>query len=764
MKIALSSALSVLASMLPLILLLAGAACGSSSHAAVMSSDSDGGGAPISGTMMPPSVNNDASVRGSSQTVMATGLFLLGPTPNAIYRGSIATDQTGGMHWFSRLRYGHCASQCNNVNNWSFVTLPPAAGGNNEFHGAVDSAGHPRILQPEATLSGGWDQYLECNANCTDAASWSAVKLDVASPLGESSNLVIDAQGGVAYALYGLGHQPGGYPYYVRCTSMCTDKLNWEVAILPPAFSQAKSLSLALTSSGQPRLAYNKGGLPAYGACDSECLSAAGWLSVNLSVAGDPTFLSLALDAQGRPRLGLASAYAWCDSNCTTAQSWQSYRLGSEAHQLVLDSQGNPRTAGYTGTGIQYRSCAVGCNSMQASWQDEFLPNSDMDSADPRRCGLWTLAGAPRGSISLALDALDHGVVSLDGEDDDPLKGGATGFIDSECAAGEFLWMNIPTAMGAGSGGASGGGMTSGGAMSSFDGTTGKACTSDADCAGPNGPGANRCSNGSTYTVDALVAEGWATPVCVVPYKSPGNCDPAPPTDPMGTTVHWCDGPDVASSPGICIPNDPNKPSSGQGICFPKCTFATDGTAAQGCVGHNACSPYDFVLDTTTNTVLGFGSCQSGCQTDADCANLGAGYGCQTDIGFCIKGSPVPPPTGQFGDACSNVDDAGVSLREPNCNKCNFGFCDGCAAGPGGSGFCSSVCVTGGAACPNGWTCDVGEPSVMDFNQGTTQVLIKAQGAGLLGTCFPPCAGGLSCPAGSICKTNTPAGANCEPQ
>src|ERR1019366_4651865 len=56
-----------------------------------------------------------------------------------------------------------------------------------------------------------------------------------------------------------------------------------------------------------------------------------------------------------------------------------------------------------------------------------------------------------------------------------------------------------------------------------FDGTTGLPCATSADCRGARGPGINACSNGLTYSVNAMIVNPLPTPVCLVPPASGGG-------------------------------------------------------------------------------------------------------------------------------------------------------------------------------------------------------------------------------------------------
>jgi hypothetical protein len=246
-----------------------------------------------------------------------------------------------------------------------------------------------------------------------------------------------------------------------------------------------------------------------------------------------------------------------------------------------------------------------------------------------------------------------------------------------------------------------------------YDGTTGKACTSDADCTVAGGPGIARCSS-SVFAPESY----YPTPVCILP-----TCTPV-----SDQQIHYCDGPDQPSSPGICVPQG----TAGGGICIPKCTYDETGDAATGCVGKDMCFAY------TTGTQGGVGYCWGGCTQDGDCPQ---GQKCQTDQGLCVEG--VVPPTKAFGAACTKSDsDNGV------CN-CLYG-------GSAETGYCSSFCITGGpATCPAGSICDGLEYRQYGFS---------TQNPGLGGFCSSTCVGDAeTCPANSTCTNIFAAGPDCVP-
>jgi hypothetical protein len=246
-----------------------------------------------------------------------------------------------------------------------------------------------------------------------------------------------------------------------------------------------------------------------------------------------------------------------------------------------------------------------------------------------------------------------------------------------------------------------------------YDGTTGKACMSNTDCLVPGGPGVAQCS--STVFVPQSY---YPTPVCILPTCSPVS----------DATVHYCDGPDVPSSPGICVPQ-----STG-GICLPKCTYDKTGDPAVGCQGKDAC----FVFTSATSG--GAGYCWGGCTQNGDCPT---GQQCQTDQGLCMEG--VVPPTKTFGTACTKADS-------------DDGACNCLYGGTTDTGYCSTFCVVGAASgCAAGQVCDG-----LEYRQdGYTM-----SNPGLGGFCAVACTAGdagPACPPSSSCTDVLAAGPDCVP-
>lgn len=217
----------------------------------------------------------------------------------------------------------------------------------------------------------------------------------------------------------------------------------------------------------------------------------------------------------------------------------------------------------------------------------------------------------------------------------------------------------------------------------------GGACTTDTDC-DPSGVSGSQCSL-TAFTVGPLMP----TPTCV-------NALECPITD--SASVQRC------ADDGVCS----------RGVCFPKCTFGSDGLAPKGCIGKNGC------------IALGknVGACIGGCATDADCP---APSRCQRETGYCVN-SLVTYPRG-VGAACTKVEMA----------VCNCMYPPGATAG-----YCTTACRAGTSSCPAGFACDVGLP-LADY---------PSVPVGLLGHCAKQCTSDAECPAGT-CAENAGTGRIC---
>ena len=207
----------------------------------------------------------------------------------------------------------------------------------------------------------------------------------------------------------------------------------------------------------------------------------------------------------------------------------------------------------------------------------------------------------------------------------------------------------------------------------------------------------------------------YPTPVCIL-----DSCSPV-----SDTKLHFCDGPDAPSSPGICMQG-----FSGS-VCLPKCSYDKQGGTPTGCAGKDTCFAYP------SSAQNGVGYCWAGCTSDNDCQS---GHHCQVDQGICVIG--VTPPTKNIGDACTSKDNDTLACY--------------CLYGNNNTGYCSSFCIVGQTGtCPSGFTCDPFEYRAYGYTTPNT---------GMAGYCTKSCVGDASaCPSSSSCTNLSVAGPDCVP-
>ncbi|MGA7122195.1 MAG: hypothetical protein WBY94_18980 [Polyangiaceae bacterium] len=302
---------------------------------------------------------------------------------------------------------------------------------------------------------------------------------------------------------------------------------------------------------------------------------------------------------------------------------------------------------------------------------------------------------------------------------------------------------------GTGTDGSSAAEASAGGAT--FDGTSGKPCSSNADC---GSTGINVCSNTYSGKLNALNGitspQFWPTPLCMVPLPTMagvGNCDPGDPGN-----VQFCDSADPTdpTSPGICIPlTTPQAAGATNGFCLPHCYVGLDGTFGISCPGKDTCNALNFLLDTTTNMVQVHGFCQGTCQADADCSALGTGWVCQVDAGICTKAKKTR--TKAIGTTCTNSGNGAtpIATSDTETGACNCPF-SGTATT---TFYCTQTCVVGGTACPSGYACDALVPGVLTFTgaDGGDENISGVNVPGLAGYCLAAC----SSPDGGVIDAGT---------
>jgi hypothetical protein len=264
--------------------------------------------------------------------------------------------------------------------------------------------------------------------------------------------------------------------------------------------------------------------------------------------------------------------------------------------------------------------------------------------------------------------------------------------------------------------------------------TVGNACTSHADC-DPDGEEIGYCSNG-------LYAVGPLNPTGVCLLYGPEVCDPS--TD---TELKFCDIKDM-SAKGLC--GQPG--TDGSVDCSPVCVLKADGSWESKCTGKNACS----AAGITTEGPRLVGTCQGGCQADADCPS---GSKCDPGLQYCVHACTTDAnckskwSTGPANWKC-NVARGACELYYDKTTGDTCATKDDClicyktTAAP--SGTCSNFCTTGGtAACKAGFSCD----SLLDAtnSMGAPMFTFTTVPAGISGLCLRNCAADTECLATEQC-------------
>ena len=340
---------------------------------------------------------------------------------------------------------------------------------------------------------------------------------------------------------------------------------------------------------------------------------------------------------------------------------------------------------------------------------------------------------ATDGDSAIIVTDADSGVVVTDADSGVIVGGGDSGAVTHPDGA------QLQDSSGVGNVPDTGGGESSSG--STFDGTTGQLCASNADCKSVNGPGINRCSVSGYFNGGPINP----SPVCL----SPVACNLGD-----GSTVQFCDSADPTdpNSPGVCLPTQMGTTGM-NGQCFPKCVIPPDGTAPQGCQGKDACNAFAWGLDSN-NQPLAIGFCVGGCTADADCP---AGSMCQKDQGICL--TALKTPTKRLGQTCSANDVSSTTGYGCNCFMNQMTML----------GYCSQACLVGPNSpqpCPAGFICDSQLPAQIKGANDAAVTGFTQQNLGLAGYCLQGCGpgdAGQSCPTTASCSTQDTAGADCIP-
>ncbi len=325
---------------------------------------------------------------------------------------SLALTSTGKPRilyvWDKRyLKYAYCDSGCSNTSGWTKVTLGDISSTNQSFIGpslTLDSSGNPRISYWEVDVSNinnSTIKYAYCDTNCGQATSWTTVSVDTVGNYnnwilryksrdrfldGRQPSLSLNTSNNPRIAYYDANNQDLKYAY---CDSGCSNPSNWIKTTIVSAGDVGRFASLALNSSGNPRVTYWGDSLMFdFAYCDANCGNSNNWTIVR-QVSYDANICegfpigqvywnnSLVLNASGLPGMNFVSGgddggneqctylyYTFCSSGCDSSANWTKTGLDSADimgwTSLTLDSIGNRHTSyhnnrGGTNMGLNYR-------------------------------------------------------------------------------------------------------------------------------------------------------------------------------------------------------------------------------------------------------------------------------------------------------------------------------------------------------------------------------------------------------------------------
>ena len=366
------------------------------------------------------------------------------------YGSSVAVDAQRGIHVVYAIytgtdeygqkpaTYAHCSSHCGDKANWSFTHIGEEV---QDARIALDPNGKPRIVLYGPIYDPTWPrmryQYAVCDSGCANSASWTITT--IATPIEPTATreynnnhyFAMDRQGHPAfiYADTNQNNHPG--TFYMSCQTNCTNANQWTETTLTTSALFDKP-SLGFSPNGQPRLAFgffdqNSDLFIFYALCDQNCTDGANWSGTALVQVHGTAKFSLAVDTNGRPRMGVYSGsytyapfqdhmlfYLWCDSGCDTAQNWLFDDTGmpfgsGDGVDLALNGLNRPRMSFETsGQGLGYAWCNSGCESADAAWQSQEVETqaslaNNYEVLPIHRCTVSTWFNGQRSSLALDL-------------------------------------------------------------------------------------------------------------------------------------------------------------------------------------------------------------------------------------------------------------------------------------------------------------------------------------------------------------------------
>lgn len=129
---------------------------------------------------------------------------------------------------------------------------------------------------------------------------------------------------------------------YATCDDGCDDLSDWTRTVVDTGLTRRPSI--ALDAQGRPRIGYDQPSNTAFARCDVGCTAAGNWSRVSLPDTSR-TETSVHVDSDGRTWVagGARTTLSWCDNGCSSPSSWSTIELndnGSRSHEFVSASNG----------------------------------------------------------------------------------------------------------------------------------------------------------------------------------------------------------------------------------------------------------------------------------------------------------------------------------------------------------------------------------------------------------------------------------------
>lgn len=229
--------------------------------------------------------------------------------------------------------FASCDDGCLDPNAWTGTKIADEIWQANHLRydatGVAHLAASVRAVQPNGSIVD-LGAYARCDGDCADGASWQgtgllpafANELDAVA-IRPAISLAL-GEGGVPRIALLAADELDRNVVYLSCDSGCTSGDAWSYKVLVDAHELGAGIDLALDAAGSPRLVFTQSYTIGLAHCEGTACEAegVGWTIDKVEGGGDmepdATFLwgscnvgawflhspSIALDAQGRPRVG----------------------------------------------------------------------------------------------------------------------------------------------------------------------------------------------------------------------------------------------------------------------------------------------------------------------------------------------------------------------------------------------------------------------------------------------------------------------------